>query len=103
MFMCFINLYHVQNILCKGHHSIAQIFCELFWNVGLGKLGKKLFLDIFEVWIKELDWNTINFNDIMCNFKAQLNIFLHFGMDKMYQRGPLFIRILPGDFSRDFP
>jgi hypothetical protein len=20
MFMCFINLYHMQNILCKGHH-----------------------------------------------------------------------------------
>jgi hypothetical protein len=46
---------------------------------------------------------------------ALLNIFLHFGMDKMYQRGiftkkkflfftfPLFLRILPGDFCRVFP
>jgi hypothetical protein len=68
----------------------------------------------------ELYWNTINFNDIMCNFKAVLNIFLHFGMDKMYQRGiftkkninisflffftfPLFLQILPGDFGRVFP
>jgi hypothetical protein len=25
MFMCFINLYHVQNILCKGHHSVSNI------------------------------------------------------------------------------
>jgi hypothetical protein len=32
-------------------------------------------------------WNIINFNDIRCNFKALLNIFLHFGMDKMCQRG----------------
>jgi hypothetical protein len=38
--------------------------------------------------MRELYWNTINFNDIMCNFMALLNIFLHFGMDdKMYQRG----------------
>jgi hypothetical protein len=42
----------------------------------LGKLGKNWFLDIFEVSIKELYyWNTINFNDIRCNFKALLNIY----------------------------
>jgi hypothetical protein len=82
MFMCFINLlsiqmYHVQNILCKGHHSISNILWVItFWNVGL---GKKRFWYIFEVWIKELYWNT-NFNDIRCNFKALLNIFLHFVM-----------------------
>jgi hypothetical protein len=54
MFLCFINLYlHVQNILCKGHHSISNILWVItFWNVGL---GKKWFLDIFEVWI----WNYI--------------------------------------------
>jgi hypothetical protein len=64
-------------------------------------------LDIFEVWIKELCWNTINFNDIRCNIKALLNIFLHFGMDKIYQRGIftflLLLPILPGDFGRVFP
>jgi hypothetical protein len=65
MFMCFINLYHVQNILCKGHHSISNMLWVItFWNVGLGKLGKKWFLGIFEVWTKELYWNTINFNDL---------------------------------------
>jgi hypothetical protein len=121
MFVCFINLYHVQNILCKGHHSISNILWVItFWNIG--KLGKKLFLYIFEVWIKELYWNTIHFNDIRCYFKALLNIFLHFGIDKMYQRGIFtkkrgasllkknlffcfspFIRILPGDFGRVFP
>jgi hypothetical protein len=40
-----------------------------FWNVGLLTLGKKWFLYIFEVWIKELYWNTINFNDIRYNFR----------------------------------
>jgi hypothetical protein len=29
MFMCFINLYHVQNILYNGHIIVSQIFCEL--------------------------------------------------------------------------
>jgi hypothetical protein len=24
--MCFINLYHVHNILCKGHHSISSYY-----------------------------------------------------------------------------
>jgi hypothetical protein len=53
MFMCFINLYHVQHILCNGHHSIYNIlWVIIFWNVGL------------EVWIKELYWNTINFNGL---------------------------------------
>jgi hypothetical protein len=30
MFMCFINLYHVHNILCKAEGiTVSQIFCEL--------------------------------------------------------------------------
>jgi hypothetical protein len=88
MRMCFINLYHVQNILCKGHHSISNILWVItFWNVGLGKLGLEGFLHIFVVLIMELYCNTINFNDIRFNFRALLNIFLHFGMDKLYQRG----------------
>jgi hypothetical protein len=104
MFMCFINLYHEQNILCKGHHSISNILwvtctCITFWNVDFLTVGKKWFLYIFEVWIKELYWigiYTINFNDIRCNFKALLNIFLHIGMDKMwYQRGLLFFLLFP--------
>jgi hypothetical protein len=53
-----VNVYvfcHVQNILCKGHRSISNILWIItFWNVGLGKHRKKWFLDIFEVWIKEL-------------------------------------------------
>jgi hypothetical protein len=109
----FFRCHHVQNILCKGHQSISNILLVItFWNVGI---GKKWVLDSFEVWIKELYWNTIHFNDITgrCNFKALLYIFLRFGMDKMYQRGiftkknvctfPLFLRILPGDFGRVFP
>jgi hypothetical protein len=45
IFMCFVNLYHMQNILCNGHHSISNILWVItFWNVGL---GKKWFLDIF--------------------------------------------------------
>jgi hypothetical protein len=70
MFMCFINLYHVQNILCKGHHSISNILWVItFLNVGLRKLrlGKKWFLDIFEVWIK-LYWNTINLGATLRHF-----------------------------------
>jgi hypothetical protein len=66
------------------------------------------------VWIKELYWNTIHFNDIRCNFKALLNIFLHFGMDNIYQRGiftkktfplfPFFSEFcLCSDFGRVFP
>jgi hypothetical protein len=72
---------------------------------------------IFKVWIKELYWNSTNYNDIKCNFKALLNIFLHFGMNKIYQRAsllkiqkniifftfPFFLQILPGNFSRVFP
>jgi hypothetical protein len=94
MFMCFINLHvdHVQNILCKGHRSIWNILWGItFWNVGL---GKKWFLYIFEVWIKEFYWNTINFNEIRCNSKALLSICLHFGMDKMYQRVSLLKKTL---------
>jgi hypothetical protein len=107
----FINLCHVQNILCKGHHITLKYFVS-YYILKCWSWKKVIVLDIFEVWIKELYWNTINFNDIRCNFKA----FLHFGMDKMYQRGifnkknkntflnfPLFLQILPGNFGRVFP
>jgi hypothetical protein len=82
--LCVLSIY----ITCRVHHSISNIL----WVIYILKCqswGKKWFLKIFEVWIpvKELYWNTINFNDIRCNFKALLNIFLHFGMEKMYQRG----------------
>jgi hypothetical protein len=82
-------IYIMCRIFCAKGITVSQIFCELpvlhFEIVVLENL-EKWFFDIFEVWIKELHWNTINFNDIRCNFKALLNIFLHFGMDKIYQR-----------------
>jgi hypothetical protein len=112
MFMCFINLYHVQNILCKGHHSISNILWVniTFWNVGLLTLGKKWFLYIFEVRI----WNYIGILLILMTLRAILRHFRTYfctlGWIKCIRRGyllsfpfPLFLRILPGDFSRVFP
>jgi hypothetical protein len=87
--MCFINLcisraeYSVQTVSQYLKYFVSYYILKC-WS---WKTLKKWFLDIFEVWIKELYWNTINFNDIKCNFKALLNIFLHFEMDKIYQRG----------------
>jgi hypothetical protein len=53
---CVLLIYITCRIFCAKGITVSQIFCEFitFWNVGLGKLGKKWFLDIFEVWIKEL-------------------------------------------------
>jgi hypothetical protein len=72
-------------IFCAKGITVSQIFCELlhFEMLVLENLEKS---DCY-IFLKELYWNTINFNDIRCNFKALLNIFLHFGMDKMYHRG----------------
>jgi hypothetical protein len=50
MFMCFIKLYHLQNILCIVH-SISNILCLHFEMLVLENLEKNWFLDIFEVWI----------------------------------------------------
>jgi hypothetical protein len=90
MFMSFANLYHVQNIWCKGHHSISNITLLAYilkcWS------WKKVIFRYY--WMKELYWNTIHFNDIRCNFKALLDIFLYFGMDKMYKKGIFTIKKL---------
>jgi hypothetical protein len=84
--LCVLLIYITCRIFCaKGISNILWVI--IFWNVDHLTLRKQWFLDIFEVWIKELYWNAINFNDIRCNSKALLNIFLHFGMDEMYQGG----------------
>jgi hypothetical protein len=111
-YLCVLLIYITCRIFCAKGITVSQIFCYYVLKCWSWKTWKKMIFDIFEVWIKELFWNTINCNDIMCNFKALLNIFLHFGMDEMYQRGiftkpiffsPLFLRILAGDFGRVFP
>jgi hypothetical protein len=102
--LCVLLIYITCRIFCAKGITVSQIFCELlhfeFEMLVLENLEKKLY------------WNTINFNDIRCNFKALLNIFLHFGMDKMYQRGIftkqnfvflLFLIILSDDFVQVFP
>jgi hypothetical protein len=111
--LCVLLIYITCRIFCaKGHHStcISNILWVIaFWNVSWS-------WKTFEVWIKNYIRILFNFNYIRCNFKALLNIFLHFGMDKMYQRGIFtikknnifcyfspFLRILPGDFGRVFP
>jgi hypothetical protein len=77
-------------IFCAKGITVSQIFCELshFEMLVLDNLEKSDFYIFLKI---ELYWNTINFNDITCrcNFKALLNIFLHFRMDKMSQRGIL--------------
>jgi hypothetical protein len=91
IFMCFINLYHMQNILCRGHHSISNILWVITcWNVGLGKLLILMTLGAilrhFWIYFCTLGW-------VKCIRGASLLFFTF----------PLFLQFLPGDFGRVFP
>jgi hypothetical protein len=93
--LCVLLIYITCRIFCAKGITVSQICCELlhFEMLVLENLEKVIFIYFWSL-NKELYWNTINFNDIMCDVWALLNILLHFGMDKMYQRAiftfPLF-------------
>jgi hypothetical protein len=66
VYLCVLLIYVTCRIFCAKGITVSQIFCELL-HFEMLVLEKKWFLYIFEVWIKELYLNTINFNDIRCN------------------------------------
>jgi hypothetical protein len=58
----------------------CQCLCVFIMCRMVGRSWKKVIFRYFWSLNKGLYWNTINFNDIRCNFKALLNIFLHLGI-----------------------
>jgi hypothetical protein len=67
--LCVLLIYIMCRIFCAKDITVFITF----WNVGLGTWKKVIFIYFWSL-----------------NFKGLLNIFLHFGMEKMYQRGNFF-------------
>jgi hypothetical protein len=68
----FVSYYILK---CWSWKTWKKVIFRYFWSLNKGSILKYYSF----------------FNDIRCNFKALLNIFLHFGMDKMYQKGFFFL------------